>query len=813
MFKCEFIGEAMQIKKLLFFFLLVPVMIFSQEINQLNRNTLSVKSLELMSDDELKNYWDQAQENGYSLSQLKTLARAQGASESDITRFESRIKNFEKKELDSKDIIEQTQDDLSSIFGINPKKNKDKNPVFENQRIGVFGSYFFNNPNISSSPQLNVATPSSYELGPGDELVISIWGAAENEYNSKVSREGYIKIERIGPVYVSGLTITEAASKLKSKLSKIYSGLISNYNKVFFDLSLLNTRSVIVNVVGNVNAPGTYTFSSLISPLNAIYAAGGPNDNGSYREVKVIRGEEEIHSIDLYDYFAKGLLENFSLRDQDVILIPSYKKRVFLNGEFKTPGVYEVTKNETIEDILNFSGGINSFGYKDGLFIKRIDGLERKVTEINKSEFHNYKLKDGDIIEARSASGTFNNMVTIQGGVNIPGEYSIENASNVLSLIELSGGLTESAYKSRAYIFRMSNGVTNEVVSISLEDVLSGDKIIDLKPKDNLVVSSNNDLFRQKSVNIRGQVFEPDTYPFFEGMTLIDLILIAKGVTLRADLSNIEVYRSTYDKTRQAPVEGIKVSLKSSDLSNIEGENNIKLKEDDLVIIRQKEGVQEKEFVFVNGLVKTPGGYSIKNNNYTFYDLIKDFGGFLPDAALNGVKIRRRVDINSEIKELEISKLDSINIQEIDRDKIEFIEFGVNVTKILSSSGKNNSANVVLKNGDQISVPKTDNSIEISGAVQKPSVLTYSRSLSVNRSITNSGGFKQNAKKNGVYVVYQNGNVSSTKKILFFRKYPKLLPGSKIIVPDKIESTKTSIGEIVGYTTSLVSIIALIKSL
>ena len=212
-------------------------------------------------------------------------------------------------------------------------------------------------------------------------------------------------------------------------------------------------------------------------------------------------------------------------------------------------------------------------------------------------------------------------------------------------------------------------------------------------------------------------------------------------------------------------------------------------------------------------LLKTPGGYSIKNNNYTFYDLIKDFGGFLPDAALNGVKIRRRVDINSEIKELEISKLDSINIQEIDRDKIEFIEFGVDVTKILSSSGKNNSANVVLKNGDQISVPKTDNSIEISGAVQKPSVLTYSRSLSVNRSITNSGGFKQNAKKNGVYVVYQNGNVSSTKKILFFRKYPKLLPGSKIIVPDKIESTKTSIGEIVGYTTSLVSIIALIKSL
>ena len=808
MFKCEFNSEAVQLKKILLVFLLIPVMVFCQDINKLKSSNFNIESIELMSNEELRGYWAQAQKNGYNLNQLKALARARGVSESDLIKLENRIKKIQDNTVREENMLEESQVDLSSFFGANVENNENINQVVSSGTANVFGSSFFNNPNINPVPQFNVATPSSYELGPGDELIISLWGAAENEYTKKVTREGYVKIERIGPVYVSGLTITEAASKLKGKLSKIYSGLNSNYNKVFFDLSLLNTRSVIVNIVGNVNAPGTYTFSSLISPLNAIYAAGGPNDIGSYRNVKIIRGKKEIYSVDLYDYFANGLIENFSLRDQDVILIPSYKKRVFLNGEFKSPNVFEVVENETIEDVLNFSGGINSFAYKNGLFIKRIDGLQRKIKEVNKSEFHKYILMDGDIIEARAVGSDFNNLVAIEGDVNLPGEYSLENASNVLSLIEISGGLTESAYRSRAYIFRSEKGVENKIVSVDLKDVLIGNQVVNLKPNDRLVISSNETLTRNKRVNIRGQVFQPDEYSFFDGMTLIDLILIADGVTLDADLSNIEVYRSTYDKTRQEPVKGIKVNLNTADFSNIDPENNLALAEDDLVIIRKKEGVQEKEFVFVNGLVKTPGGYSIKNNNYTFYDLIKDFGGFLPDAALNGVKIKRLLDTSTEYNELKISELDSINVQEIS-----FIEFGVNVGKILDSEGKNQSVNVILKNGDQITVPKTDNSVQIAGAVQKTSVLTYEKSLTVAKSIANSGGFKENARKRGVYVVYQNGNVSSTKSFLFFKKYPKLLPGSKIIVPIKDEaSAKTSVGEIVGYTTSLVSIIALIKS-
>ena len=801
MLKCGFIGEAVQIKKIIFLLLLIPSVIFSQDFSELRS----------MSDADLNMYWIQAQEEGYSLDQLKTIAKAQGVSDLEIAELEKRIINlgtlFPDKNSSNETPGNQSSRQYTSNFGLN------ENQELKTPDLTVFGSSFFNNPNISSVPSLNIATPESYELGPGDELAISIWGAAQNEYNSKITREGYLKIERIGPVYLSGLSISEAKMKLKNRLSKIYSGINSNYNKVFFDITLLNSRSIVINITGNVVAPGTYTLSSLTSLLNALYAAGGPNEIGSYREIKIIRGGKEIRSLDLYDYFVKGALKNFSLRDQDIILVPSYKKRIVLIGEFKTKGLFELKDNESVSNLLIYNGGVTSSGVKNTVWINRVEGVHKRIETVEKENFEEYILKDGDIIEARAVGDEIKNAVSVEGEVIIPGQYELDKNLDVRTLIGSASGLTESAFNRRAYIFRSDNGVENKVLSIDLENVLSGRQVVNLKPNDRLVISSNKSLAREKTINIRGQVFEPNKYPFFDGMTLIDLILIAKGVTLDGDLTNIEVYRSTYDKTRQEPVKGIKVNLNTNDLSNLNSENNILLKEDDLVIIRKKKGVQEKEFVFVNGLVANPGGYSIRTNNYSFYDLVKDFGGFLPDASLDGVKIKRRIDHESEINEIKISELDSINIEKDEEEKIEFIEFGVDLKKILSSNGENDNVNVVLKNGDQISVPKIDNSVELSGEIQKPSVLTYYKSLTVRRAITNSGGFKETARKKGVYVVYQNGDVSSTKTFLFFTKYPKLSPGSKIIVPKKIETEgKAIVAEIVGYTTSLVSIIALIKS-
>ena len=310
-------------------------------------------------------------------------------------------------------------------------------------------------------------------------------------------------------------------------------------------------------------------------------------------------------------------------------------------------------------------------------------------------------------------------------------------------------------------------------------------------------------------MSISGAVNEPNDYPFFKGMTIIDLILMAKGITDNGSSSGINIYRSTYDDTQKNPVETIIINL-NDDFTDLDEIQNIQLKVNDLVVIRSKLGYQSKEYVTVSGLVKKPGDYALKTNTYSFYNLIEDFGGFLPDAELSGVKLRRPVNIN-EIKNVieGLEESDSLVV-----DVAEYIDIGLNVNEVVKSGGRLSQFNLVLKNGDEIIVPKFDNSIEINGEIQQSTALSYRRGLTTKAAINKAGGFGPNAKKKAVYVVYQNGGMASTKSFLFIKNYPKLRPGAKIFVPKKAESSnRTSVGEIVGYTTSLVSIIALIKSL
>ena len=789
-FICEFIGEAMQIKKIFFFFLFIPTLILSQDID--------IQSLRSMSDGDLKTYMAQVQEKGYSLDQIKIIAKAQGISDLEIAEFEKRINDLNElsqtEELTNEEMVIK-----SSMFGL-----QDNEVIIEEELVSaeeiIFGSSFFNNPNISTAPSLNIATPESYELGPGDELVISIWGAAENEYSSQITREGYLKIERIGPVYLSGLSMSEAKVKLKNKLSKIYSGINSNYNKVFFDVSLLNNRSIVINITGNVVAPGTYTLSSLTNPLNALYAAGGPSENGSYREVKIIRAGKQVHSVDLYNYFVKGTLKNITLRDQDVILVPTYKNRIYLSGEFKTKGIFELKENESISDLLLYNGGISSSGIKNGLYIERVDGVFKKVIGVEKENFDKFILNDGDNIEAKEVGDEIQNSVTVEGAVMIPGKYDLNKNLNVRSIIKSAGGLKKSALRNRAYIIREIDGFQQEVISIDLAESINLKKTYSLKENDNLIIASVEELTSEKNITISGEVNDPGSFPYFEGATVADLILMAKGITDKGSISGITIYRSTYDKTQQKPVEEIMVDL-SDGLKSLNTSQNVSLEVNDLVVVRSMLGYQSKEFVSVSGLAKNPGDYALKTNNYSVYDLIKDFDGFLLDANLKGVKLKRKIEVES---------FGEILDEEID----EFIEIGLNIEKILKSEGISSQFNLTLKDGDEIIIPRFDNSIEISGEVQQSTAVSYYRGLTTKSAINKSGGFGLNAKKSSVYVVYQNGSIASTRSFLFFKKYPKLLPGSKIFVPEKPEtSVKAGVADVVGYTTSLVSIIALLKSL
>ena len=797
--KCEFIGEAVRVKNiLLFFFLLMPTIIFGQDIN--------IQSLKSMNNEDLKTYLNRAQEEGYSLDQIKIIAKAQGLSDFEIAEFERRATELGLNELTS-DLSTEAEGVSTSMFGLT--ENSEPEKAISPSEI-IFGSSFFNNPNISSAPSLNLATPESYEIGPGDELAISIWGAAQNEYTSKITREGYLKIERIGPVYLSGLTIAQAKQKLKDRLSKIYSGINSNFNKVFFDLSLLNSRSIVVNIIGNVVGPGTYTLSSLANPLNALYAAGGPNENGSYREITVIRGGKEVHSIDLYDYFIKGALKSFSLRDQDIILVPSYKNRIFLSGEFKTIGMFELKDSESISDLLLYNGGISSRGVKNQVYVEKVDGLSKSVRTVEKKDFKEFILNDGDIVEAREVGDEIKNIVSIEGAVMTPGRYELNKNLSVSSLIESAGGFKQNALRTRGYIIREVDGFPQEAKTVDLEKALSLNQNYTLRNNDKLVIPSIEELSGSKSVSISGEINSGGDYPFFKGMTIVDLILMSNGISEKGSYEDITIYRSTYDETQLNPVETINLSLDEG-YSNLSSDQNIELLENDLVVIRSKLGYQPKEFVSVSGLVKKPGNYALKSNNYSVFDLIKDFEGFLPNAELNGIKLKRKTE-SEEIQTL-IDKAEGLN-NDVTTELSEFIEIGLDINSIINSNGLLDEYNLTLKSGDEIIVPKADNSIEVSGSVQKPTAMSYKKGLTTSAAINAAGGFGLDAKKSRVYVVYQNGSIKSSKSFLIFRKYPKLLPGSKVFVPKKAEDkTKTSVGEIVGYTTSLVSIIALIKSL
>ena len=810
-------------KKLLYiFFLLITSTIVSQDVSSLMQKAAQnnpVQELEKMSDQELLSYWEQAQEQGYTLNQLKTLARAQGASESDLAKFEKRINGLSGS---TKSVAPVTiEDSLSSIFGI----TKDSEDEFDSDLEGesytlpIFGMDFFKSkPDSSSpnsSPQLNIATPSTYQLGPGDEISISIWGGAENEYNTIINTNGFIKLERIPPIYLSGYSIFSAKKRIGNALSKIYAGINStseSYQKVYFDIALKNTRSIVLNIVGNVMTPGTYTLSSMTSPLNALYAAGGPNENGSFRNVKILRNGKTFKTIDLYDYFAKGVYPTLSLRDQDVILVPSYSKRVFINGEFKQEGIFELKEKETLEDLLVFSGGFSSFAYKNKLFVESISGVFKQIKTFDKTDFDKSFLNDGDVITANPVSDKFLNKVSIEGAVYLPGDYQIESVKTIKGLISAASGLKENAQNSRAFLIRKKNGIMQEMISIDLNNVLNKEKDISLSNGDKLIISNKEDLKEESSVFIKGEVNEPGKYPFYQGMTVADLVLSASGFKNSANSKQIDLYKLTYDPTGKSPIELKQASL-NIDFSVNNETNNLTLDNDDMVIVRSKEGFkQKKDYVTLSGLVKRPGEYGVIDDSYSLYDLLADAGGLLPNASLNGLKIRRLNSFNEESEEI-FNSLDSLNFEKTEIKK--FIEFGVDAKKLFETKGEDPRYNVILKNEDEVSVAKIENTIEITGQVQQPTVINYEKGLTVGQAIINAGGVDDLAKKGGTFVVYQNGRVKSNRKyFLIFNSMPKLEPGCKIIVPRKVENpNKTSLGEIIGLTSTLASLAILIRSL
>jgi len=761
-------------KRLVFIIILfVSFNSYGQDINELRKKASN------SSDSELIVFIQKAKDQGLSLMDAEKQLILIGGKAQEINK----LRNLWNKKLPKSNSEDLTgSDEIKSQFGEIDGFSKDSLDIKDEvDEIKRFGSDFFKNKNITESPQLFVATPSDYRLGPGDELIINLFGASENTYSVQISRNGNVKFDKLAPIYLSGLSIRSATKRLKSRLSKIYTGLNSSNSieKVDLELSLQKARTIVVNITGQVEAPGTYTISGFSSVLNALYAAGGPNEVGTYRDVKVIRSGKIVYNVDLYDYFANGIYPNIYLRDQDVILVKPYQIQTELVSGFKQLSLFEMKENETVSDLINLSGGLSSNAFKSAVFIERFDDFSKSIFEVDRNNFSNSVFVDGDKVSFKEIKEeNISGVVKIGGAVNLEGNFQLDNNKNIKELINSAKGFSKDKLGLNAILYRNQSGLNNRSVSINIEK--NSDLLFTLQENDSLYIPSTKDILFDQFIEIKGEVNFPKEIDFRYGLTITDLIIFSGGLTPYANKKDIRIFRNTSTNGDDEVTEEIIVSLNDNLIPN----QNIALQPDDIVTVNTFPYRIENKFYNVKGEVALPGLYSIKRKNYSVYDAIKENIEFLNSASIDGISILR----------------DSIKIP-------------VNGNKLLSQ-GSNSKFNFELVSGDEINIPAKDKTATVSGEVQQEGILNIDRPINARLAINNVGGFNENASRKEVYVEYQNGLRKATRNFLFFKFYPKVLPGSKVIVPTKnLDRQKTSVGEIVGYTTSLVSIIALIKSL
>ena len=743
------------------------------------------------------NYVIEARKRGYSLLQLEGLAKAQGATPEDLSLLRTAWSDSQSGEV-VEDQAQNAQVEEPLMFG-----NESDIFDFLEEESDIFGSAFFANKNITETPQFYVATPAGYRLGPSDEITIDVWGASENRYEVTLSRQGVVRIDRLKPMYLSGLTIAAAERKIRNEFSSIYTGLSPdspNESKVYLDVNLQKARSIVVNITGSVKAPGTYTISGFSSVLNALYAAGGPTENGSYRDISILRNGKEVTSIDLYDYFVKGTYPSFFLNDQDVIVVAPHHKRIMVEGAFKNTGRFETLENETIEDLLSYTGGFSSTAYKKAVYVDRVVELQREIIKIELNAYVTAQLSDGDTVEAKNVTDKYTNRISISGEVYLPGNYPFNETPTLSALLKSASGLTPDAYSEAAILYRSKQGFVNEVKTIDLAEIVNKTQDIQLQPNDSLVVISMENINPEKTVTIQGVVNEPSEVPFFKGMTARDLILIANGFKDRANTDQIELYTNITEEQTNKRINARWFSFEEA--------KEVELVPSDLMVVRLKPGFQSTTFVRLEGQVSRPGTYPIIKEDYTIYDLFYDAGEALQGANLKGVSVERT--ITKEAQENIEDTADSLNLLFIDEDAT--IKIGVDFEKVLSKKG-NHPDNVLLKPNDLISFPKEDSTISVLGEVQRETATPYAKGISFREAVNRAGGAKRSSDYKNAYVVYQNGDVRGTKNFLFFRSRPKLEPGAIVVVPVKDERRRITLQETIGMTSALASLTLLVRSL
>jgi protein involved in polysaccharide export with SLBB domain len=682
------------------------------------------------------------------------------------------------------------------------------------------------NSKSSFEPDLKLATPVNYILGPEDQLNINVYGNSVVNWKLEVTPEGNINIPGVGILNVSGKTIEQATEAIKSRLSANNYAIGHGTN---VQVSLGNIRSIKVIMIGQLVRPGTYTLPSLATVFNALYAAGGTNPNGSLRKIEVIRNNQIIRTLDVYDFLTKGdQRNNIALEDQDIIRVPTYRVRVALTGEVKIPAYYEVLPGETLQDVLNFAGGFTDSAYTARIKVSQINDQQRKLTDVFQEDYKNYIPLRGDRYFVEPIINRYQNRVTINGAVFRPGEYELQHGLTLFRLIQEAAGLKEDAFMSRGSILRLKEDNTTEEISFDLTQIMNKTADIDLKREDIVTISSVFNLHDRYTVAIKGDVRKPGIFAYADSMSVADLIVDAGGFSEGASAKRIEVSRRINDSdpnVKNSPV----AQVFSLDVDPNLGfaKANFNLKPFDIVSIYTLPGFEVQKTVKVEGEVLYPGYYTIRNKNEKISDIIARAGGLSASADPDGGTLRRdniailgvdknKIDttgINREqiqkTKRLNQTFRDSSGINEDQQMRNNYI--GIDLDKILKQPGS--QIDLIMEDGDIIRVPKLEQLVRVNGEVLYPSAIVYNQEETLKGYVLNAGGYSPNALKRGAYVVYANGTVKGTKKFLFFNSHPKIKPGSEIYIPKKPVSRGLSVGELVGISSGLASLAAVVLAI
>lgn len=774
-----------------------------------------------MSDQQVVEYVQQAQASGKSQKQITSELLRRGVTQEQVLRIKAQYEatNSTSVGTDNKPTSMRKRGvslgESYEAAEIEDRK-KESQARLDVPARQIFGHNLFTNRNLSFEPSANLATPVNYRLGPGDEVIIDIWGASENTIRQTISPEGSIQVKDLGPVHLNGMTVKEANSYLQREFSKIYSGIGGSDPNSQIRLTLGDIRTIQINIMGEVAIPGTYTLSSFSTIFHALYRAGGVNEIGSLRGIKLVRNGKTIENLDVYEFIMKGKMnDDIRLQEGDVIIVEPYQSLVRIAGKVKRPMFYEMKTTETVASLLKYAGDFTGDAYKKSVRIIRKSGREHQVYNVDEMDYSVFRLDDADSVTIDAVLDRFENKVEISGAVFRPGLYQLDGEVNtVKQLIKKAENLRGDAFLNRAILDRERDDYSHEIISINLNGLLNGTIAdIPLKKNDHLYIPGIHDLKEEETVSIYGEVQNSGIYPYSDKMTIEDLIIQSGGLLEAAATTRISVTRriknpkSTTYSSKLA--ETFTFDMKDGLLT---GADNFYLQPFDMVQVRRSPAYQVQRTVSVAGEVLFSGSYALLKKNERLSDLIARAGGITPEAYIRGGRLIRQRSDEERRREQDVLRMarsgegkDSVSVEKLAIS--ETYTIGIDMEKALAHPGSDDD--IVLREGDVIYIPEYINTVKISGSVMYPNTVSWQKDAKLKHYINMAGGYGDMAKKRKAYVVYLNGTVARVKK----SSSGLIQPGCEIIVPSKREKQGMKLAEILGMSSATATMAAMVATL